>query len=320
MPKDESHYLDRVFSGHLDEPIETLAKPLLIEVAPTGSFLSRDINPNQPYTANEVADQVVAACDAGASIAHLHVRHQNGVPDQRPATIAETIDRIREHHDPVTTINVLSNLDGAYYGRPLLEETIGEFVDQQGTGYIDMITTAAESLADDPDAPFIMNETIMREWTEYLQDRDMAPEFQLLTYHGAENVKNWVIEPGVLDPPYFLNLITGPHAFYKSGPTAPFDVALDYIQTMKRSHPIAEDDMVFGAVVGGRNWLPLTVAAVLMGFDVVRVGMEDTAMLYPHEDDYIESCAQVVGKIATIAQELGREVASPAEAREILDT
>jgi 3-keto-5-aminohexanoate cleavage enzyme len=56
----------------------------------------------------------------------------------------------------------------------------------------------------------------------------------------------------------------------------------------------------------------------MLGFDMVRVGMEDTVYLYPHRQEKIQSSAEAVRKIATIARELGREIATPAEAREIM--
>mgnify|MGYP001362120787 CR=1 FL=1 len=78
------------------------------------------------------------------------------------------------------------------------------------------------------------------------------------------------------------------------------------------------NDLVTGATIGGHNWLPLTVQAIMLGVDCVRIGMEDTLWMYPHKEEVISSCAEVVRKVATIAKELGREIATPQQAREIL--
>lgn len=319
MVKDESFYGPRGFHGHEAEPIETLDKPLVIQVAPTGSFLRRDVNPNQAYTPEEVADQVKGACEAGASMCHIHVRNEEGIPDQRPETYARTIDRIREEHDPVTSINVRGNTGGATYGKPMLEETIGRVVEEQGPGYIDMVTTAPLGHAGEAEAPFVMNADVFREWVEYLQELGVKPELQGYDYRAFDQVNRWGVEPGVLEPPYYVNLTTGQHAYFTSGPTQPHPWGLVYLATMKQSQPVPDDDLFLGCIVGGRNWLPLTAEAVIMGFDSVRIGMEDAASLYPHRDDPIESCAQVVEKIVTIAEALGREVATPDQARELLD-
>ncbi len=78
------------------------------------------------------------------------------------------------------------------------------------------------------------------------------------------------------------------------------------------------EDAVIGTSIGGRNWLPLTVEALMLGVDFIRVGKEDTMWMYPHRDDILERNADAVKKIVTIARELGREIATPDEAREIL--
>jgi 3-keto-5-aminohexanoate cleavage enzyme len=64
--------------------------------------------------------------------------------------------------------------------------------------------------------------------------------------------------------------------------------------------------------------MPFVTLAMMLGFDMVRVGMEDTVYLYPHRDEKIETTAQAVRKVVNVANELGREIATPAEAREIM--
>jgi 3-keto-5-aminohexanoate cleavage enzyme len=58
--------------------------------------------------------------------------------------------------------------------------------------------------------------------------------------------------------------------------------------------------------------------AIMMGFDMVRVGMEDSVYMYPHKDEKIRTSADAVRKIRTIAEAMGREIATPDEARQIL--
>ena len=65
-------------------------------------------------------------------------------------------------------------------------------------------------------------------------------------------------------------------------------------------------------------WMPLSVMAIMLGADIVRVGMEGSVNMYPHRDDYIRRNGAMVEAIAGIARYLGREVATPAEARKIL--
>ncbi len=69
--------------------------PVVVTVAVTGADVFRDTNPNVPYTAMEIADSAIAAAGAGATIAHLHVREDDGTPSGRPELFVEVIDRIR---------------------------------------------------------------------------------------------------------------------------------------------------------------------------------------------------------------------------------
>ena len=64
--------------------------------------------------------------------------------------------------------------------------------------------------------------------------------------------------------------------------------------------------------------MPFSTLAIMLGFDMVRVGMEDTVYLYPHRGEKIETSAQAVRKVIAVANELGREIATPAEARAIM--
>ena len=73
-----------------------------------------------------------------------------------------------------------------------------------------------------------------------------------------------------------------------------------------------------GVIAGGHNWLPLTLEAILLGVDYVRVGMEDTVWMYPHREEKITHCRDVVKKVALITGEIGREIAAPADAMKIM--
>ena len=77
-------------------------------------------------------------------------------------------------------------------------------------------------------------------------------------------------------------------------------------------------DCTIGIHAGGRNWLPMTVLGIMLGVDLVRIGIEDQFWAFPHRDDIIKSPVESVKKVAQIASALGRDIATPDEAREIL--
>ena len=73
-----------------------------------------------------------------------------------------------------------------------------------------------------------------------------------------------------------------------------------------------------GLVAAERNWLPVTVLGIMLGINSVRIGMEEPVYMYPHKDELIKKNVDCVNKIKNIAHELGREIATPAEARKIM--
>jgi len=116
----------------------------------------------------------------------------------------------------------------------------------------------------------------------------------------------------VLEKSYFITLAPGMH---HSAPTYPDLWGLIHLITMRHLLP---EGTIVGAGIGGRNWLPLAVLAIILGVDFIRVGKEDAMWVYPHRDDVIKTNAEVVKKIAAIARELGRDIARPDEARKMM--
>ncbi len=129
---------------------------------------------------------------------------------------------------------------------------------------------------------------------------------------AIHNIKEWLIKPGILEKPYVISMGPGMH---NTGDTYPDPWGLLYIVNMMQTLP---EGTVSSLSVGGRNWLPLSAFGIILGVDDIRVGMEDHLWMYPHKDEKIKSSADETRKIVNIATELGREIATPAQARKIM--
>jgi 3-keto-5-aminohexanoate cleavage enzyme len=81
------------------------SNPVVITCAITGADVFRETNPNIPYTTQEVADSAVEANAAGATVAHLHVREDDGTPSGRPELFKDVIERIRASTDMLTMVS-----------------------------------------------------------------------------------------------------------------------------------------------------------------------------------------------------------------------
>lgn len=118
----------------------------------------------------------------------------------------------------------------------------------------------------------------------------------------------------MLQKPYIMNLISGYHGYDYSAPTSPEPWGRLYFMSMMNTLP---KESVIVATVGGHNWLPTIIEAIMLGVDCVRIGMEDSIWMYPRKNQKIKSCAEVIRKVGTIAKELGRDIATPKETKQL---
>lgn len=291
----------------------TMDKKLFITVCPTGALFSRRQNPHQPYTPEEISREVIESYGEGACLAHIHTRDAYGRPATTTELLRETVDPIiddcpdiivqpsaAEGYVPEAgqyTYETMKPMVEALHkiNRRYMESTIFTPVSYYLDGHV---TLASEKN---------MVKTI-----GYLQDNHIKPEFMAHNWEGILNVKEWLIKPGILEKPYFISMGPGMH---NAAETYPDPWGMLYLLGMTKMMP---ESSIVGVSAGGRNWLPISTLAILLGVDFVRVGMEDHLWMYPHKDEKIKSCADATRKIAKIAEELGREVGSSKEARNFL--
>ena len=297
------------------EPNLTMDRKLIITVCPTGGTTTRRQNPHQPYTAREIADQTIGAYEEGAAVAHLHTRNDDGSMGAPREVLKECIDMILDKCPDmiIQPSSCESYVPGAtHYSFESVKPLVDLF---QGQKYMEStiftpISYAAETLDDEVELS-IATETNTVKTIKYLQDHKIKPEFMNHNWEGIQNVREWLIKPGILDKPYLMSMGPGMH---NAAETYPDPWGHLYLLGMMKMMP---EGSVISLSAGGRNWLPLTTFAILMGADGVRVGMEDHIWMYPHRNELIKTSAEATRKVATITRELGRELATPAEAREI---
>ena len=299
-------------------PNPTMDKKLIITACPVGSLVCRKQNPHVPHSPEEIAREAIESYHAGATVAHLHNRDAHGNPVTRTDLLKETVDRILDEC-PDMVIQP-SSCEGYVVGaNQYTYETVKPMVDalhaispryMESTIYTP-VSYAVEDVDGRIDVSLATQENTVKT-VAYLQENGVKPEFMCHTWEGILNVREWLIQPGLLKKPYLLTMGPGMH---NAADTYPDPWGLLYVLGMMKMMPEAS---VVGLSAGGRNWLALTVFALLMGVDSVRVGMEDQIWMYPHRNELISSNGEAVRKVATIARELGREVATAKETRALL--
>lgn len=298
---------------HSEPPIAAMNGKLIINVAPTGSFTNRQQNPRQPYTMEENVNSAIDAYKAGAAVWHCHTREADGLPSKKPEVIKETIGRVLDACPDIIT-SVIAYADYSKQGADLLRPAV-EVLAEAGPRYIQTCPIVIRPSSISDNYTNVVTQNLLTETVEYLQSRGIKPEFQCDAYFSQKNVEEWLIKTGIAKAPALMNMMAGFHGYTFSSPAGAEASGYTYVSTILESMP---KGVVKGVCAGGRNWLPFTAFAIMLGVDLVRVGMEDSVYVYPHRDELLETPAQAVEMAVGAAELMGREVATPAEARAIM--
>jgi 3-keto-5-aminohexanoate cleavage enzyme len=276
--------------------------PVIISVAITGGGGSKKQNPNLPVTPEEQAEQTYEAYKAGASAVHVHARDVDGkTPVYDPRRFREINSKIRQLCPDIIVGNSTGVVPEAGLSEALVildaepelcSLNMGSFAVRAGggeKGYREWIFPFTSS--------FI--EAVARKALE----RDIKPELEIYNAAMFNDMQN-LIRQDLLKKPYWTQLVFAPHS---SGICSPSSV-LSLVQGLPQ-------DTIFSLIGVGAFELPLTTLAIILGGHV-RVGLEDNN--YYKKGVLVENNAQLVRRTARLVRELGRGIATPQQAREMI--
>lgn len=264
---------------------------LIITAAICGAEVTKENNPNVPYTIEEIGREAESAYKAGASIIHLHVREDDGTPTQSKERFKLAIEEIRRRCPDV----IIQPSTGGAVGMTDEERL------QPTELFPEMATLDCGTLNFGGDEIFVNTETTIKNFGKIMIERNIKPEVE-------------VFDKGMID--YAIR-------FHKQGfIKAPmhFDFVLGVqMAATGRDLTFMVDSIPQGstwtAAGIGRSQFQIAAMAIVMGGNV-RVGFEDNT--YIEKGVLAKSNGEMVEKVVRLAKELGREIATPVEAREIL--
>jgi uncharacterized protein (DUF849 family) len=298
------------------------SRKVIITCAITGAIHTPSMSPHLPVTPEEIADAAVEAAEAGAAIVHLHARDpQTGQPDQRPEAFTPFLGVIKQRS------NVVINITTGGAPTMLVEERVKPAaafkpevaslnMGSMNFGLYPMLNRFKE-FRHDWERPYLegSRERIFRNTfadIEYILTTcaENGTRFEIECYDiGHLYTLAHFVDRGLVRPPLFVQSVfgllggIGPH---------PEDV-----MQMKRTADRLFGDQYRWSVLGaGRNQMQIAAMAAAMGGNV-RVGLEDSLWIGPGR--LAESNAEQVRLARQIVEGLGLTVASPDEAREILE-
>ena len=287
--------------------------PVIICCACNGGLQGKEYNPAIPETPEEIAQSVKAAYDAGAAMVHVHARNPENLP--APARTAahwrEVVDGIRDACPGIIVNHTTGGGPGVSD-----EERLASLDVHPDMASLNLVPDMSRFVLKERAAPlphprpvfeyddcWPVSYKLVFWFASEMKKRAIKPELE--TYHpGGAWVIRALIEQGLVERPYWIQTVMGYQT--SSYPT------VDHVLTMLRDFP---DDTIWLCSGIGPYQLPMTTLALLLGGHV-RVGLEDN--VYYRRGELAASNAQLVERTVRLARELGREIASPTEARRML--
>ena len=264
---------------------------LIITVAPVGAEATRNDNPHLPITPAEIAEEAANCEAAGASILHLHVRDAAGNPTQDREIFRETIAAIKKR----SSLIVQTSTGGASW--MTAEERL------QPIGLRPEMATLTTGTVNFGNEVFSNPPPLLEKFARALAENGVKPEIEVFETGMIANAMA-LVKKGLLSMPLHFDFVMGVPGGIPGEPRH----LLHLVESLPRG--------CTWSVAGiGRSELPLAVMAILLGGHV-RVGFEDN--VYYSKGVLADSNAQLVERIVRLASELGRPVATPADARAIL--
>ena len=266
---------------------------LIITAAICGAEVLKEHNPAVPYTVEECVREAKAAYDAGASIIHLHVRYDDGTPTQDKNRFKAVMDAIYKVCPDV----IIQPSTGGAVGMTDDERLQPTELNPE------MATLDCGTLNFGGDEVFMNTENTIKYFAERMNERGIKPELEVFDKSMIDMALR-LHKKGVIKTPMHFDFVMGVNGGI-SGELRDFVF-------LRGSIPADATYTVAGI---GRYEFPLAAAAIIDGGHV-RVGFEDN--VFVSKGVLAKSNGELVEKVVRIAREFGREIATPAEARQIL--
>lgn len=294
----------------------------IISCAITGSIHVPSQSPHLPFTAEHIAASAIGAAKAGAAILHLHARHpETGRPSADPAHWAGFLPAIKAGTDAVINMTTGGSATMTLDQRLAAPKANAPEMCSLNMGSMNFalypMIARIKAFKFDWEKPFLeasddmvfknTPRDIAHILTEMGQTRGARFEFECYDIGHLTMLKHFV-DRGLVQAPLFIQFVFG-----VLGGMAPEPETLTLLK--RTADRLFGDSYQFSVLAAGRAQIPMATMAAAMGGHV-RVGLEDN--LYLSKGVLAESNAQQVTLIREIVERLGRDVATPDEARAML--
>lgn len=270
---------------------------LIINLAPTGMVPTKEMTPHVPISTEEILDDVERCRAQGAAIVHVHARDGDGRPSHRAEHFAPIVAGIRTI-DPELVVCVTCS------GRFAIDlESRAEVLSLEGDAKPDMASLTLGSNNFARQASVNAPETI-RGLAERMRERGIMPELEVFE-PGMVAFGRHLAERGLIELPCYVNVLLGNLG---TSPLSPGSLGA-FLAEMP-------DDWMWAVAGLGRHQLDANAMAIAAGGHV-RVGLEDN-IWWDRARTVAATNEQLVKRVARLAEQLERPLATPADVRRML--
>lgn len=279
-------------------------KKVAIVAAPTGAFYSKQQNPYQPYTVEEILKESIECVEAGACSVHVHVREENGFPSGNREKTQRIVKALRDKFGSKV------HIDGEALFGETFEETMEPII-------LDLYESAAVNC----------HATYFGDTISYLAPQTCKATVEVMHAYGKkpllavynpgdiDDTWRWLIKPGLVEKPYSWIIVAGmPGGAPMWEPMSMTETLVYMIRRIKDVDPAPQPSICVCS--GGRASFYLTTLAMLLGCNV-RVGKEDSVYRLPISDANIVTNRETVEAAVAMARLLGKEPMTAAEYRQL---
>lgn len=266
---------------------------LIISACICGAEVTKENNPAVPYTVEEIVREAKSAYDAGAALIHLHVRWDDGTPTQDKGRFQECVDAIRKVCPDV----IIQPSTGGAVGMTDLERLQSTEI----TPTPEMATLDCGTCNFGGDEIFINTDNTINNFGDIMKERGIKPECEVFD-KGMIDLALKAAKKGHIDYPIHFDFVLG----------VQMTATVRDLVYMATSIPAGCTWTATG--IGKTAW-DIAAATIAMGGHV-RVGFEDN--VYMSKGVLAKSNGEMVERVVQMAKLMNREVATPAEARQIL--
>ena len=257
----------------------------------------KEDNPHLPITPAEIAEECYRAYNAGVSIVHLHPRDAQGVPTYRIEIFRDILSRVREKcPDLIVCVTTSGRSFKTFEQRSQALELEGPLKPELASLTLGSLNFPKNASVNEPE--------MISALAQKMKGRGIVPELEAFDLGMIDYAKS-LVDRGVLGKPLYFNLFLGSLGTLNATPLN--------LSMMVNNLPA---NAVWSAAGIGRYQLYVNSMAITMGGHV-RVGLEDNLYLDTQKKN-LATNLQLVERLVNLARAMGREVASPAEARRLI--